>query len=221
MIKDIKYKLDSEIRERPSGQPQAAVLIGLLNYNHLRDNPEIIYTQRSKSMSTHSGEVSFPGGKVEPNDKDLSHTALREANEEINLNSKDASLLGQMNYLISRHKIEVNPMVYEINAEQKFRANSIGMLPSASLGSEGPGLFEPVHGSAPDIAGQDKANPMAMVLSAAMMLRIGLKQAAAADDLEAAVDAVLAGGFRTGDLMAEGCTQLGCRAMGDQLLKAL
>ena len=73
MIKDIKYKLDSEIRERPSGQPQAAVLIGLLNYNHLRDNPEIIYTQRSKSMSTHSGEVSFPGGKVEPNDKDLSH----------------------------------------------------------------------------------------------------------------------------------------------------
>ena len=124
MIKDIKYKLDSEIRERPSGQPQAAVLIGLLNYNHLRDNPEIIYTQRSKSMSTHSGEVSFPGGKVEPNDKDLSHTALREANEEINLNSKDASLLGQMNYLISRHKIEVNPMVYEINAEQEFRANS-------------------------------------------------------------------------------------------------
>ena len=64
-------------------------------------------------MSTHSGEVSFPGGKVEPNDKDLSHTALRESNEEINLNSKDASLLGQMNYLISRHKIEVNPMVYE------------------------------------------------------------------------------------------------------------
>lgn len=98
---------------------------------------------------------------------------------------------------------------------------SIGMLPSASLGSEGPGLYEPVHGSAPDLAGQDKANPMAMVLSAAMMLRTGLKQGAAADDLEAAVDAVLAGGFRTGDLMAEGCTQLGCRAMGEELLKAL
>ena len=108
-----------------------------------------------------------------------------------------------------------------LSDEAAMLTGSIGMLPSASLGSEGPGLFEPVHGSAPDIAGQDKANPMAMVLSAAMMLRIGLKQAAAADDLEAAVDAVLARGFRTGDLMAEGCTQLGCRAMGEQLLKAL
>ena len=98
---------------------------------------------------------------------------------------------------------------------------SIGMLPSASLGSEGPGLYEPVHGSAPDLAGQDKANPMAMVLSAAMMLRTGLKQNAAADDLEHAVDRVLAAGFRTGDLMSEGCTALGCQAMGEQLLKTL
>ena len=62
---------------------------------------------------------------------------------------------------------------------------------------------------------------MAMVLSAAMMLRIGLKQAAAAQDLDDAVDKVLAAGFRTGDLMAEGCTQLGCQAMGEELLKAL
>ncbi len=98
---------------------------------------------------------------------------------------------------------------------------SIGMLPSASLGSQGPGLYEPVHGSAPDIAGLDKANPMAMVLSAAMMLRTGLKQNAAADDLEQAVDRVLAAGFRTGDLMAEGCTYLGCQAMGEELLKTL
>ncbi|WP_413429638.1 3-isopropylmalate dehydrogenase [Synechococcus sp. Cu2B8-bc1011] len=98
---------------------------------------------------------------------------------------------------------------------------SIGMLPSASLGSEGPGLYEPVHGSAPDLAGQDKANPMAMVLSAAMMLRTGLKQNAAADDLERAVDRVLAAGFRTGDLMSEGCTALGCQAMGEELLKTL
>ena len=92
---------------------------------------------------------------------------------------------------------------------------------SASLGSEGPGLFEPVHGSAPDIAGQDKANPLAMVLSAAMMLRIGLKQEAAAASLEKAVDTVLAQGLRTGDLMAESCTPVGCQAMGDALLKAL
>jgi 3-isopropylmalate dehydrogenase len=98
---------------------------------------------------------------------------------------------------------------------------SIGMLPSASLGSEGPGLFEPIHGSAPDIAGQDKANPMAMVLSAAMLLRVGLKQEAAALALESAVDTVLDAGYRTGDLMAPGCVQLGCQAMGEQLLAAL
>ena len=108
-----------------------------------------------------------------------------------------------------------------LSDEAAMLTGSIGMLPSASLGSDGPGLFEPVHGSAPDIAGQDKANPMAMVLSAAMMLRIGLKQSSAADDLERAVDAVLASGFRTGDLMSEGCTPLGCQAMGKQLLKAL
>ena len=98
---------------------------------------------------------------------------------------------------------------------------SIGMLPSASLGESGPGLFEPVHGSAPDIAGQDKANPMAMVLSAAMLLRVGLQQDGAATDLETAVDRVLASGLRTGDLMAEGCTLLGCQAMGEALLAAL
>lgn len=108
-----------------------------------------------------------------------------------------------------------------LSDEAAMLTGSIGMLPSASLGSDGPGLFEPVHGSAPDIAGEDKANPMAMVLSAAMMLRIGLKQKAAADALEQAVDRVLAAGFRTGDLMAEGCTPLGCRAMGEELLKAL
>ena len=74
-----------------------------------------------------------------------------------------------------------------LSDEAAMLTGSIGMLPSASLGSDGPGLFEPVHGSAPDIAGQDKANPMAMVLSAAMMLRIGLKQSSAADELERAV----------------------------------
>jgi 3-isopropylmalate dehydrogenase len=108
-----------------------------------------------------------------------------------------------------------------LSDEAAMLSGSIGMLPSASLSTEGAGLFEPIHGSAPDIARQDKANPMAMVLSAAMMLRVGLNLNAAAADLEQAVDAVLAGGYRTGDLMAEGCTQLGCQAMGDQLLAAL
>jgi 3-isopropylmalate dehydrogenase len=108
-----------------------------------------------------------------------------------------------------------------LSDEAAMLSGSIGMLPSASLGSSGPGLFEPIHGSAPDIAGQDKANPMAMVLSAAMLLRLALQQEEAATELEEAVDRVLAAGYRTGDLMAEGCTQLGCRAMGDQLLTAL
>ncbi|NCU75992.1 MAG: 3-isopropylmalate dehydrogenase [Synechococcaceae bacterium WB7_1C_051] len=108
-----------------------------------------------------------------------------------------------------------------LSDEAAMLTGSIGMLPSASLGSSGPGLFEPVHGSAPDIAGQDLANPLAMVLSAAMMLRIGLKQDAAALALENAVSAVLEQGFRTGDLMADGCTKLACSAMGKELLRAL
>ena len=108
-----------------------------------------------------------------------------------------------------------------LSDEAAMLTGSIGMLPSASLGSGGPGLFEPIHGSAPDIARQDKANPMAMVLSAAMLLRVGLQQGTAAADLEAAVDRVLDAGYRTGDLMAPGCTLLGCQAMGDQLLAAL
>ena len=98
---------------------------------------------------------------------------------------------------------------------------SIGMLPSASLGASGPGVFEPVHGSAPDIAGQDKANPLAQVLSAAMMLRYGLSQPQAADLIENAVDTVLNQGYRTGDIMADGMTAVGCKAMGEALLQAL
>jgi 3-isopropylmalate dehydrogenase len=98
---------------------------------------------------------------------------------------------------------------------------SIGMLPSASLGSTGPGVYEPVHGSAPDIAGQDQANPLAQVLSAAMMLRYGLNQPVAANLIEQAVVRVLDQGYRTGDIMSEGMTQVGCQAMGQALLKAI
>ncbi|MEA5583264.1 3-isopropylmalate dehydrogenase [Nodularia harveyana UHCC-0300] len=98
---------------------------------------------------------------------------------------------------------------------------SIGMLPSASLGASGPGVFEPVHGSAPDIAGQDKANPLAQVLSAAMMLRYGLDQPQAADKIEQAVLQVLAQGDRTGDIMSPGMNLLGCRAMGKSLITSL
>lgn len=98
---------------------------------------------------------------------------------------------------------------------------SIGMLPSASLGANGPGVYEPVHGSAPDIAGQDKANPMAQVLSAAMMLRYDLNQPAAAAALEQAVLTVLDQGLRTGDIASAGAQIVGCKAIGEALLKAL
>ncbi|AFY53033.1 3-isopropylmalate dehydrogenase [Rivularia sp. PCC 7116] len=98
---------------------------------------------------------------------------------------------------------------------------SIGMLPSASLGANAPGVFEPVHGSAPDIAGEDKANPLAQVLSAAMMLRYGLNQSDAADYIEKTVFQVLQNGFRTGDIMSEGMNQVGCQAMGKQLIQTL
>ena len=108
-----------------------------------------------------------------------------------------------------------------LSDEAAMLTGSIGMLPSASLGSDGPGLFEPVHGSAPDIAGQDKANPLAMVLSAAMMLRIGLKESDAARSLEEAVQSVLDTGIRTSDLWSEGCTSVGCQGMGSKLVDAL
>ena len=108
-----------------------------------------------------------------------------------------------------------------LSDEASMLSGSIGLLPSASLGDNGPGLFEPIHGSAPDIAGQDKANPIALVLSAAMLLRIGLEERAAADNLECAVNHVLTAGFRTRDLAVEGCTTLGCAAMGKELLSFL
>ncbi|OSX73984.1 hypothetical protein BU14_0316s0012 [Porphyra umbilicalis] len=99
---------------------------------------------------------------------------------------------------------------------------SLGMLPSASLGDgSGPGVFEPVHGSAPDIAGQDKANPVACVLSAAMMLRYALAETDAADAVEAAVEAVLNAGWRTGDIMSDGKTLVGCKRMGELLVEAV
>lgn len=97
---------------------------------------------------------------------------------------------------------------------------SLGMLPSASLGDgSGPGLFEPVHGSAPDIAGKNKANPMACVLSAAMMMRYDLDQPEIADAIERAVSSALDDGFRTGDIMSDGMTLVGCKEMGTVLVE--
>ena len=98
---------------------------------------------------------------------------------------------------------------------------SIGMLPSASLDINGKGLYEPIHGSAPDIAGKNLANPLAMILSVAMMLRHSLNQVAAADRVDNAVKKVLAQGYRTGDIMTEGGLKVGTVEMGDAVLAAL
>jgi len=98
---------------------------------------------------------------------------------------------------------------------------SIGMLPSASLDKNGKGMYEPCHGSAPDIAGQGKANPLATILSAAMMLRYSLDQGEAADAIEAAVSKVLDQGLRTPDILSEGMRQVSTSEMGDAVVAAL
>jgi len=108
-----------------------------------------------------------------------------------------------------------------LSDEAAMLTGSIGMLPSASLNAENRGLYEPSHGSAPDIAGKGVANPLATILSAAMMLRYSLDQAEAAQRIEAAVQAVLAEGLRTGDIWSEGTRKVGTREMGDAVLARL
>jgi len=98
---------------------------------------------------------------------------------------------------------------------------SIGMLPSASLNAAGKGMYEPCHGSAPDIAGRDRANPLATLLSVAMLLRYSLDEAALADKVEAAVNRVLDQGYRTVDIHTGGMQQVGTAAMGDAVIAAL
>ena len=109
-----------------------------------------------------------------------------------------------------------------LSDEAAMITGSLGMLPSASLGEGGVGLYEPVHGSAPDIAGQDRANPLAAILSAAMLLEHSLDAQKAAAAVRAAVDAVLDAGHRTGDLLTGDASgsAIGCREMGDRVLEA-
>ena len=108
-----------------------------------------------------------------------------------------------------------------LSDEASMLTGSIGMLPSASLNASNQGLYEPSHGSAPDIAGKGVANPLATILSAAMMLRFSLNQEAAAMRIENAVKKVLALGLRTGDIYSEGTTKVGTAQMGDAVVKAL
>jgi 3-isopropylmalate dehydrogenase len=108
-----------------------------------------------------------------------------------------------------------------LSDEAAMLTGSIGMLPSASLNEENRGLYEPSHGSAPDIAGKGIANPLATILSAAMMLRFSLARPQAADRIEAAVKQVLAQGLRTADIAGAGAQPVGTRAMGDAVVAAL
>ena len=108
-----------------------------------------------------------------------------------------------------------------LSDEASMVAGSIGMLSSASLNETKFGLYEPSHGSAPDIAGKNIANPIATVLSAAMMLRYSLDLDQEAEAVENAVQKILKDGYRTVDIMSEGCTQVSTSEMGDLLVKAL
>uniref|UniRef100_I2Q3H7 3-isopropylmalate dehydrogenase n=1 Tax=Desulfovibrio sp. U5L TaxID=596152 RepID=I2Q3H7_9BACT len=108
-----------------------------------------------------------------------------------------------------------------LSDEAAVITGSIGMLPSASLGEGNPGLYEPIHGSAPDIAGQDKANPLATILSVAMLLKHSFGETKAAEAIDAACARVLADGYRTGDIMEPGKVLVGCRQMGDLVVARL
>jgi 3-isopropylmalate dehydrogenase len=105
--------------------------------------------------------------------------------------------------------------------EASMIPGSIGLLPSASVGAGGLALYEPIHGSAPDIAGQGKANPLGTILCVAMMLRTSFNQFEAAQAVDDAVASVLAGGYRTPDLAEEGCETVGTRRMGDLVVAEL
>lgn len=104
-----------------------------------------------------------------------------------------------------------------LSDEASMLTGSIGMMPSASLSSGTLGMYEPIHGSAPDIAGMNIANPLGTILSAAMMLRYSFDMAEEADAIEAAVNQVLDDGYRTGDIMQDGCKKVTCTEMGDQV----
>ena len=102
-----------------------------------------------------------------------------------------------------------------LSDEASMITGSLGMIPSASLGETSLGLYEPIHGSAPDIAGQNKANPIATILSVAMMLRYSFDMPKEADAIENAVNSVLEDGYRTGDIMSDGMKLVTCSEMGD------
>ena len=108
-----------------------------------------------------------------------------------------------------------------LSDEASMITGSIGMIPSSSLGATSCGLYEPIHGSAPDIAGKDLANPVGTILSAAMMLRYSFDMAEEANAVETAVSAYLDAGYRTADIMSEEMTKVGCRQCGQLIIENL
>ena len=130
-----------------------------------------------------------------------------------------------MQLVINPHQFDViltgNLFGDILSDEASMLTGSIGMLPSASLGEGKFGMYEPIHGSAPDIAGQDKANPIATVLSVAMMLRYSLGLSDEADNIEEAVKKTLAQGYRTGDIAGDNSNVVGCVEMGERIISNL
>ena len=122
MLDSIKQKLKQINLIKATQYKKAGVLILLLKEDTDAEY-KIVFTKRSTKLKTHSGEVSFPGGKWEEADNSLYETALRESNEEINLNIENVTKLGNLNFLLSRHKIEVNPYVGYLNKFQEFEGN--------------------------------------------------------------------------------------------------
>ena len=122
MLDSIKQKLEQINLTDPTKYKKAGVLILLIKDKDYEEY-QILFTKRSEQLKTHSGEVSFPGGKWEEGDLNLYQTALRESNEEINLDTENVTKLGPLNFLLSRHKIEVNPFVGYLNQLQDFKGN--------------------------------------------------------------------------------------------------
>ena len=154
-------------------------------------------------------DVAIETGKEYP-DVELSHMLVDNAAMQLVKNPKQFDVM-----------VTGNMFGDILSDEASMLTGSIGMLPSASLDAKNKGLYEPSHGSAPDIAGKGVANPLATILSAAMMLRYTFGNEAAAGRIEAAVKKVLAQGFRTGDIFEPGMKKVGTREMGDAVLAAL
>jgi len=154
-------------------------------------------------------EVVIDLHRREYSDVELSHMYVDNASMQLIRNPKQFDVI-----------VTTNMFGDILSDEASMLTGSIGMLPSASIG-EVHGMYEPIHGSAPDIAGQDKANPLATILSAAMMLRFSLNRTDLADKIEQAVEMALNDGVRTGDLAASGEKSVSCSAMGDAVCQRL